>query len=391
MQHLRTVARGRQVGGGVEETAVALLHDHRHRVAVAVAHLLEEYHARALALGEQAALIELRDHHGQFVVVGALGLDVGVRQRDVQLAVDLLAVRHRDVDEALPQAPAVRIARLQAHHVVARAAGEGGVGVEALLGVAVEALEVGERGIVDRLARGHHVLEVRDQHAELRAPVADVVLADHALAAKFERANHGIADDRAAQVPDVHFLGEVGRGVIHHYGLRLFARRDAEPRIGRGGLHARGEEGRREVDVDEAGAGDLEPLDHAGTVEGRDDAPGELARIRSHALRRAHRAVGLVVAELGARALGQQRLAVRGNADGAHGRFDGCVQVVAKVHGRRLPGMRTRRAIVAAGGRRAKGAPDARCRLPTVASHASVIHPATAPVSQATITPRLRS
>ena len=127
-----------------------------------------------------------------------------------------------------------------------------------------------------------------------------------------------------------------------------------------GDFHVRGEEGRRKVDVDEAGARDLEPLDHVAAIEGRDDALGQLARLGAQALGGPHRTVGLVVAELGARALGEQRLAVRGNADGAHRGLYGGVQVVAKVHGRRLPGVRTRRAIVAAGGRRAKGAPARR-------------------------------
>ena len=55
------------------------------------------------------------------------------------------------------------------------------------------------------------VQEVLDQHAERRAPVADVVLPDDGVTGEVEHAGQRVADDRRPQVADVHLLGHVGR------------------------------------------------------------------------------------------------------------------------------------------------------------------------------------
>ena len=217
-----------EIRGGVEEATIGLLHDHRLRIALAVAQFLEEHHPRAVAFLQQAALTQFLDHHGKIRVIGALALQVGAGQRDTERAVDRLGVRRRHLDEALPQRQAVGVARLQFHDVVAGAVGKGGIAVETSLGLAVEALYVRECGLAHALAGGATLLEQGDQHAELRAPVAHVVLADHAMAAELQRAHHGIADHGAAQVPDVHLLGEVGCGVVNHHRVRVFGLSDTE-------------------------------------------------------------------------------------------------------------------------------------------------------------------
>ena len=66
-----------------------------------------------------------------------------------------------------------------------------------------------------------------------------------------EHARERVADDRAAQVPDVHLLGDVRRRVVDDDRLRRGGRRDAEARVGRGiaRRRARGSVGvEREVD-----------------------------------------------------------------------------------------------------------------------------------------------
>src|SRR5258705_10998752 len=52
----------------------------------------------------------------------------------------------------------------------------------------------------------------QDDAAELGAPVADMVLADDAVAEKFQYSAGGVADDGAAEMADVHFLRDVGAG-----------------------------------------------------------------------------------------------------------------------------------------------------------------------------------
>ena len=85
---------------------------------------------------------------------------------------------------------------------------------DAHLGLAVESDEVGDIQLllpVECLWR--HVTQVRDQHAELRAPVAYVVEAQHGVAAQVEDAAEAIADDRRAEMTDMHLLCDVRRRV----------------------------------------------------------------------------------------------------------------------------------------------------------------------------------
>ena len=65
------------------------------------------------------------------------------------------------------------------------------------------------------LAATVQFVEVREQHAELRAPVTDVVLAHDRVAEVLEGAHERVTDG-AAQVPDVHLLGEIRGGVVDH-------------------------------------------------------------------------------------------------------------------------------------------------------------------------------
>ncbi len=89
-----------------------------------------------------------------------------------------------------------------------------------------------ERRLVDE------VLVAVDDHPELRAPVADVVVADHAVAEELQHAVEGVADHGRADVADVHRLGDVGRRSsrpryvrgVAAVAARRAARRRATPR-----------------------------------------------------------------------------------------------------------------------------------------------------------------
>src|SRR5205823_6925873 len=58
------------------------------------------------------------------------------------------------------------------------------------------------------------LVQVLDQHPELRAPVAEMVLPDHGSAEEGEDPGQGVADHRASEVADVHLLGDVGLRVL---------------------------------------------------------------------------------------------------------------------------------------------------------------------------------
>ncbi len=129
------------------------------------------------------------------------------------------------------------------------------------------------------------------------------------MAEELERARQGVADDRRAQVPDVHLLGDVRARVVEDDGRAVDAL-DAEAIVaeqhGDGGAEPR--RGQREVD--EPRAGDLRRLAEIAGVERGDDRLRRLARILSHALRQAHRDVRLIVAEAGVLRRPHQRVGV---------------------------------------------------------------------------------
>ena len=59
------------------------------------------------------------------------------------------------------------------------------------------------------------------QHPKLRAPVADVVVGDDAVAEQPQCAREAIAKNGRADVADVHRLGHVRRTEINDRGARL--------------------------------------------------------------------------------------------------------------------------------------------------------------------------
>ena len=93
----------------------------------------------------------------------------------------------------------------------------------------VEAFHLGDADRPRARPRSSRRLPADQQHAELRAPVAEVVVRDDPVAQQAERAGQRIAQDGGADVADVHRLGHVGRTEIDDHGPRL-----------RGGLRRRG-------------------------------------------------------------------------------------------------------------------------------------------------------
>ena len=101
------------------------------------------------------------------------------------------------------------VATLQGDNRASRAIGEGRIGIKTLSRLGVEHLQVPEFRRIFL-----HVLEMRDEHAELRSPIAHMILSNHPVTQRFENAHHGVADGRA-QMPHVHFFRQVGTRVVH--------------------------------------------------------------------------------------------------------------------------------------------------------------------------------
>ena len=225
------VAHAGQVGRRVAVAAVGLAHDERERLAVAVLEALGEHAERPVVLDQQALLVELGDDDGQQRVVEALPHHVLGGEQDAEQLVDLAGVAHGLGHEDAPEVQRLVVAALEQHDAAAAALGEGGVAVELPARRGVELVEVAH---AEGLGAGRavDVEQVLDEHAERRAPVADVVLAPHVVAEEPEHAGQRVPDERAAQVADVHLLGHVGRRVVDDHGLGV-RRRRRRPAAGR--------------------------------------------------------------------------------------------------------------------------------------------------------------
>ena len=143
-----------------------------------------------------------------------------------------------------PQAQRLGVAALEQHDAAPAALGERGVAVELPARRGVELVEVAHAEGLGVLGPAD-VDQVLDQHAERRPPVADVVLPPHVVAEEPEHAGQRVADERAAQVADVHLLGHVGRRVVDDDRLGVRRRRHAQPRVGGQRRHLRRRRTRR--------------------------------------------------------------------------------------------------------------------------------------------------
>ena len=267
-----------QVGGGVAVAAVGLAHDHR-RVEP-----LDEDAQRAVVDHRDAGLLELGDDRGQVVVVDRLPGQVGVGEQHAEPRVRGVEAGLGDLQQLLPDLPGLRIAGLQRDHPAAGGGGELRVGLEARVGPLVDRLGAPARSRSRTSMPSSQ--DLLDQHAELGAPVADVVLRDHPMTDRRQHPVQAVADDRRAQVAHMHLLGHVGRGVVDHHRLRVVGRHDAERRVGELVGHRFGQHLGAQPEVEKAGPGDLRRLAQVGDLQPGHDLGRPLARRRPSALAR---------------------------------------------------------------------------------------------------------
>ena len=146
-----------------------------------------------------------------------------------------------------------------------------------------------------------------NDHAELGAPVADVIVADYVVAGELQHPAERVADHGGADMPDVHGLGDVGGREVDDESSRLGDRGDAQPPIAQGRRQPLGEPGVAAAQVDEAGPGDFGRCAEIGHVEAAEQIGSHLAGRPAQSLAQRHGEVGLVIAELGVLAAADHR------------------------------------------------------------------------------------
>ena len=150
-------------------------------------------------------------------------------------------------------------------------------------------------GVVRR--RVPQVLVAVQQHPELRAPVAEVVIADHLVPQEPQRAADGVPDGGAAEMADMHRLGDVRRGEIHRDRFRVRRERRSEPVVAAQVRRLAGQHVVPHPQVEEPRAGDLRLREQVRQVRGGGDLRGEVAGLLPDPLRQRHGEVRLEVPE----------------------------------------------------------------------------------------------
>ena len=108
-----------------------------------------------------------------------------------------------------------------------------------------------------------------------------MVLADHRVAEELQYARHAVADDGRAQVADVHFLGQVGRGQVDHHALRRAVLAYAERGVSQRSFQALSQGIAVLEEIEEAGAGDFHLGDLLVGWQGSDQLLGQVARLHA--------------------------------------------------------------------------------------------------------------
>ena len=176
-----------------------------------------------------------------------------------------------------------------------------------------------------------------EDRAELRAPVADVIVADRIMAGELQHAAQGVADDRRADVPDVHRLGDVRGGIIDDEPPRPRRRGDAQAPVAQRRGQPLDEPAVANPQVDEPGAGNLRRSAEVGDVQALEQFGGDLARGPAKPLAQRHRQIRLVVAELRVLAAANHlQQVVRGAAVLGQGAAEAFLQFGQNAHRRKI-------------------------------------------------------
>jgi hypothetical protein len=293
-QRADAVPDGGQIRCRVAEAAVRLAHDQRHGVAVGVADVVEEHAERAVAARRDAGPLEVVGHRRQRGVVEAFADDVSRRQPHAERRVDCGEVPRGLVDDPPPGGQGFAVAGLQRHDPPPRPLREPLVRVERHARRAVQLRQPRDAGgSVVRM-----LVEVLDEHSELRSPVPDVVLPHDRAAEPFEHPYQRVADDGRPQVADVHLLRDVGLRVVDDRRAARLGRGQPEP-VRQPLGHQRQQRVVGDGEVDETGPGDGAAGENGVGCQFGRHRGGQFARVATHRTGEREDAVGLEVGVLG--------------------------------------------------------------------------------------------
>ncbi len=322
------VADGGEVGGGVDVTAVGFADEERvvakspvlgdeKRIVLGRELAVGEDGDRAFAFAGDEVPEQVGDDGGQGVVVKTFA--EGVVELDAEPLVDDVERVEGEFAELFPELEVLGIALLELDEFGLGGIADGFVGFRLELDFLVDLFEVAE-GIEPELLGIALAFVAEEDHAEASAPVAEVIVGDDGVAEEAVDAREGVAENGAAEMSDVHFLGDVRAAVIEDDGLGFGDGGNAEPGVAPALGDLVGEILGLEAEVDEAGAGHFGFFGDVLDVHDLGQVAGQFRRVGLHDFAEDERDVGLEIAVPGIGAWAHIRRGRRGRekfADGA--------------------------------------------------------------------------
>ena len=265
-------------------------------------------HPGTVILDQQALRFQMGDHLGHH----RIGVTLAVPQVEGHAEGAELAFQRgaADGDEMRPEGAVARTAALQLRRGLACAVAENRVFLGRCRSGGIEALEVLQRhralGREGAVALGQEfvglalVADGDDQQTHLEAPVAEMGVAPDGVAPEAEDALQALADDRAAQVADMHRLGHVRSGEVDHHLAGGVDHRGTGVGVVRGDFGGAGRQGAvGQLQIDEAGARDLDRRQARIVRQPFSDTGRQFAWIGLQRLGSGQRPVGLEVRQVG--------------------------------------------------------------------------------------------
>ena len=309
---------GGKIGRGVERCAVRL-DENAGRKLLGVAFLLHRHDQRAFGLdGQMLVLDDLQHLRNIRLRVAFTEPDV---KRHVEVAVVFAEIGDGNADNVLPERVIAGNLLLELARGLMGTVRKFLVGLASRAGGGVDLLEVGDRkrrfgGIFADVALvkiGKLRLafaQALDDKTHLKAPVAEVHVADDGIAEETVNAFDGLADDGAAEMADMERLCDVGSAIVEHNGARRTLGGHAEMRVLRHLCKIAGQIFLRNAQIQEAGLYGLRLRKQRVAVQLRGDLLRDLDGGLVIGLCGGHGAVALVFAQVGA--IGERDLSIGG-------------------------------------------------------------------------------
>ena len=204
------VDRG-QIGRGIKKTAVALTNNGR--FSVEGGNFGKENTKGTLTDGGDSSMLQVLAERGKGIIISAF--PKSLIEFDIQKVVKFLKFAPRKFDRLLPNGEVFKVACLEFYQFFAGCAFDILIGFFDAIDLTVKSDEFGDSIDGEGLAIEEMLPSIND-FAKLGSPVANVIVGDDFVAEKSGDTHEAVAENGAADMPDVHGFCHIGGTKIHH-------------------------------------------------------------------------------------------------------------------------------------------------------------------------------